>query len=256
MASEIDKDLVRWDRRKWITVVSAIFILQVILILAGSRKTVAAKAPNPKETEIQLSWSPPNAAVAEWLQLQDPMLFAAPNWNGFSASAWMQKDTWKAVESDDLAAPGFLRADEIPRSGPEAVPLEMPRANILLPPIAPSQPLIPRIESPPRSRLFIEGFSGRKLSAQPALPIQYFNDAVGKSVVETVVEADGTVLSARIIEGSGSKKADSDALTLARKTRFAPSNSGPSGGGKDLAIGKLIFDWYALDFSQTNNVPR
>jgi TonB family protein len=256
ITAEIDKDLVRWDRRKWIFIVSGIFVMQLALILLGSRKTIANRVIRTADTEIQLSWVPPDEQLAEWLHIQDPLLFAAPSWNGLSGSAWMRKDPWIVPQNDELSRPVFLLADEIPKPALIAEENVVARPNVLLPPNTPSEPVTKRRLDQPHSRLLMEGFSGWTLAREPVLPVQYFNDVVGKSVVETIVESDGTVLSATILDGSGSKKADSDALAFARNARFLPSGNQPATAAPARTIGKLIFDWYALDFSQTNNVQR
>jgi TonB family protein len=95
-----------------------------------------------------------------------------------------------------------------------------------------------------------------RLAAPVAAPIQYWNDAVSQTVVEATVIPGGMVASARVLKSSGSKRADNDALTLARNARFESANQrGPEKPGS-VEVGKLIFDWYALNFSQTNAVKR
>jgi TonB family protein len=84
------------------------------------------------------------------------------------------------------------------------------------------------------------------------VPLQHHNDVLSPTVVEAMIDRDGLVISARLIENSGSAKADADAMALARRARFAPKNSGeyiPDSG-------KLIFEWFALNLGDTNNVKR
>jgi TonB family protein len=84
------------------------------------------------------------------------------------------------------------------------------------------------------------------------LPLQYHNDVLSPTVVEAMIDRDGLVISARLIENSGSPKADAEALALARRARFAPSRSGENIPDS----GKLIFEWFALNLGDTNNVKR
>ena len=81
-----------------------------------------------------------------------------------------------------------------------------------------------------------------------AIPPQFHTDVLSNTVVEALVSADGLVISSRVVENSGSARADADALALTRSARFTPRS------GEDLAPdrGKLIFQWYALGLSATN----
>jgi TonB family protein len=85
-----------------------------------------------------------------------------------------------------------------------------------------------------------------------ALPVQYHGDVLSSTVVEAMVGRDGLVISARVINNSGSGRADADALALARRARFNPVNSAEN----VPVVGKLIFEWFALSLADTNSVKR
>jgi TonB family protein len=90
------------------------------------------------------------------------------------------------------------------------------------------------------------------LAAPLTLPVQYHTDVLSSTVVEAMVGRDGLVISARVIENSGSARADAEALGLARKARFSPVNTAEN----VPVVGKLIFEWFALSLSHTNSVTR
>ena len=57
------------------------------------------------------------------------------------------------------------------------------------------------------------------------------------------------------MSGSGSKKADLEALAIAKAVRFAPLPGLPVAGTvdrADLTWGKLVFQWFTVELVQTN----
>jgi TonB family protein len=245
----IEKDLTEWNPRLWILLILALAALQVSALYFASG-SVRARTQYPEQPKFefarysqQRSFEPAN----------DPMLFAAANRNGFSGSAWMQSESQEQNFFQNLPSPTFLTfadAHKIFEKKPEPRPLR----DYHVPPELPRNELA---SSPRSSALRVEGeVRPRKLVLRLPLPPEVYNDVLGSSVVEVAVDPDGIVVSARLSESSGLKKADQDAVAYARLARFEPSQTASSRDPAQLQFGKLIFEWFALDFSSTNAVTR
>jgi TonB family protein len=110
--------------------------------------------------------------------------------------------------------------------------------------IFPAKPLV--------STLALEGDAqARGLLEKIDLPPQSHSDILESSVVQVLIDRDGMVVSARLLESSGSRKADQDAVALASKARFAPSITDFDGPSAPISFGKLIFNWIALTSPST-----
>lgn len=247
---QIDQDLVRWRRAKWVVVVGLILAGQGALLLLTPRSTeqVAPKYP-PEPTVSFIRFRAPS----EWLALQDSTLFASANPRGFSGLAWMKRAPRAYFSGNALPAPAFLGYSQtrFPETDQRSALSLLPNFQELPQPTAPPAAIPNPLAA--RSRLELEGFAGRRLVQVPPLPVQYANDAVRPSVLEALLDADGLVFSARIMRSSGSRSVDNGALELAKKVRFTPSYAG---GDAQISRGKLIFDWAALEPSPTNSVPK
>lgn len=251
----IDQDLARWSRGQWFWAAALAFALQ--LALFWSARPVEPRLVYPAEPVLTVGRHGAEApAPGLWLELEDPMLFAAPGWHGVSALAWMRKSQDSFELSREFPPLSFLPQSEARLAAP-GPPSEMP-ARILphqRPAPEPTLPVLPPPGPQPVSRFAAQGFGGRRPLHVPPLPIQTHNDVVSRTVVEAAVDPDGSVLSTRVISSSGSKKADADALALSRGLRFEPLRGLGDLPG-DVAWGKLIFEWHALDLGGASAVPR
>lgn len=250
--TEIEKDLVRWRRGKWIAVIAVVFFIQLGFFIAASQRVSPVRNVYPAEPQLALA-SPEQDFNREWLQLENPFLFAAASSNGFSGEAWLRQPAWQIPEPRKRTGPDYLQLAEAKkietrRDGPPEFSFtEKPPVAVQLaaPSLQPSQPFQSSI-------LLLEGFSTRRLINPLPIPSQYHSDVLSSTVVETLVGRDGLVISARIIDGSGSARADADALSLARRARFTPAKA-----AQNLPeVGKLIFQWFTLNLNDTNNVKR
>ena len=248
----IDKDLPRWPRGKWIAVVFLVFALQVAFMIAASQKQVHVRHVYPSEPRVALATSvQPNER--ELLELENPFLFAGASRNGFSGDAWLRKPGWTAPIPSTNTDSHFLRLAEarnlaIQHSVEQPfsfVEGRRPRAQLPLPEVT-SAPISQT------SELKLSDFKNRHLANTLTLPVQFHSDVLKNSVVETMIDRDGLVISARLIGSSGSPRADAEALALAGRARFSPLSSGES----LPEVGKLIFQWFTLHLSDTNNVKR
>lgn len=250
---EIEKDLVRWKRGKWIAVTAFVFVLQVGLMIWGSQKRLTERTVYPAEPKVV--FAPPAGKLnRDWLELENPFLFAAASGNGFSGEAWLRKPEWEVPEPKRRMAPAFLQlADARKVKGsqerlPEFAFARQRRATAVLPKLEIST----REETKRQSELELAGFSGRELATPLPLPMQFHSDVLDETIVEAIVGRDGLVISARLLENCGSARVDHEALALAKRARFLPAKSKEN----VLEVGKLIFRWHTLHLSDTNNVKR
>jgi TonB family protein len=248
---EIERDLIRWPGGKWIAVVCAVVAVQVGLLLWASQKPLVTRVNYPNEPKVALALGS-NKLQSEWLDMENPFLFAAASHNGFSGEAWLRQPKWQAPEPVRRKEPKFLQNTEAERIVPRT-PGEETFALVQRHQVRAQLPEAPTTPSPAReSRLLLAAFGGRTVVTPVALPMQYHNDVLAPTVVEAMIDRDGLVISTRIIENSGSAKADAEAIALAKRVRFVPAKS-----RENLPeSGKLIFDWFALDLSATNGVKR
>jgi hypothetical protein len=249
---EIERDLVRWSRAKWVTIVLLVLAVQGAILFSPTHSTAPGREI---AQEPSLSFVPAAVTSLEIFTLDDPKLFAAANRRGFSGSAWMLKAERSDPTDSPAPAPQFLSLDR--SFGTRATE----RAEQLIPighmrPLPePTQGIGTTVEVNNRSDVVFEGASDRSLVSIPPLPVQFGTDAVRSSTVQVLIDPDGIVFTARLLTASGSRTADNDALTLSKKARFTPLSSG-SAGFDQMTVGKLIFDWYTLDHGATNGLKK
>jgi TonB family protein len=248
---EIERDLVRWPRQKWLAIIFFIFAVQIGLMIWASQKQLRERSIYPSEPKVV--FSTPGQMNRQWLELENPFLFAGASWNGFSGEAWLRKPNWTVPSPKMKSNPSFLQLAEGRKitsradAGQSFAFARARRPGAELP--------MPGIDRPARkqtSELELTGFKARQLAAPLPVPVQFHSDVLSSSVVEAMIDRDGLVISARLIDNSGSAKADAEALALARRARFTPSKTMEN----VPEVGKLIFEWFTLHLSDTNNVNR
>src|SRR5688572_19284224 len=88
--SLIHRDLLRWSNRQWFWIVTFLFAVQLGILFSMSRP-LEIKSIYPADPKLEAAAATASKSSGEWLELEDPMLFASPNWHGVSALAWMKK---------------------------------------------------------------------------------------------------------------------------------------------------------------------
>lgn len=235
-----------WSRKQWIVTVALIFVAHVAAVFAlHSRAPLLARLDSlPAKNAFP---SQTNAAAKLPPELQDPLLFASANARGFSAGAWVKAPETKQGLARTQMAPRFFGYEREPASFP---PMDPPAPRTPLPFVA----LSLERQAPKVSTMSIEGdLAARALSRMPALPPQVFGDVLSNTVVQVAVQADGFPFSARVVSGSGSRKADLEALELGKGLRFAPRlvaalDRRPA----PLEWGQLVFQWFTTAPGGTN----
>ncbi|MGN6384839.1 MAG: energy transducer TonB [Verrucomicrobiota bacterium] len=245
--AEINKDLARWSRHKWFLIIGMVTGLQLGGLFLASN-VVKARTVYPDLPTFAATQPNRSESVDAF---EDPLLFATASWNGFSGAAWMRKNPNPDLFEETLPAARFWSYTDALHAFPPRLP---ERSH----PVALDYHVTPRPlevtfpEKPLVSTVAIEGDAAtRGLLQKIDLPAQYHSDILESSVVQVLIDRDGMVVSARLLESSGSRKADQDAVALASKARFAPSTTDFDTASAPISFGKLIFNWIALTSPST-----
>src|SRR5690349_5297652 len=107
---QIERDLVRWPRARWVAVILAVVFLQGALLFFAPGALPGVRAKYPHEPVVSLGRF---GAPSEWLGLEDNSLFASANSRGFSGPAWLLETPRVYVAADTLPPPSFLAFSEI-----------------------------------------------------------------------------------------------------------------------------------------------
>jgi len=234
-----------WSRRKWISLIVASFLAHLALILLLGERPGPPRPPGPGfQAALAESLT---ASLVQRPDFEDPALFALPNRRGFSGVGWMQlpalqhqyhewseEQRWLSLPAEELGQTFVVYVQDL-TSRPLALTEKTPPGLVL-----------PESSEPPdwlpqKSALRIEGaLAARKLVRQPALPAWPCNDALARSEVQVVVDAQGRVIAATLLAESGLPAADRSALNLARECVFEKIPSSAP------VFGSLIFEWATL----------
>lgn len=186
----------------------------------------------------------------EMFQLLNPTLFAMASPKGFSGKTWL-KVKMPAHQFYEWQGEIFWLQPVTERFGKEL-------ANLLLPLKLESQIAVfesaPNVtpvndDNPPMpgksSRIKVEGeIATRPILFTPEIPPIYSNDIYPPTIVSVVVDNNGFIISSAVTGESGFLKADSLAVELAKKIRFAPVKSRNGKTNFEPQFGKIIFEWY------------
>ncbi len=252
-----------WTGARWRRSVLVVLLAQIwFLIFFTGEKQAPIPHRSSSEKIAILAMPEDQEQLHAALQVEDPTLFAQPQQHNFSGAAWLNQKAFPysipgwAEPPRLLAMPTWELARDMSlylqaRPGNSLSLFEQP-ASIL----APSRQSA--LDQPSGSYLSIEGaLSHRLLSRPPQLSSQSFTDVLNNTVVEIAVFPDGSVFTTRLLSGSGSKKADMEALQQAKNLRFEPKTPGliVPGGNTELTWGKAIFHWFTTEWTETNQPP-
>jgi hypothetical protein len=236
-------------------------VLQAALIIHLGERPKPLPPPPRFGPEISLAadaWA--GEQLARLPTLADPTLFALPSLQGFSGPAWMR---FSALEHEPVPwseAPRWLTVDtqHLGRTFGSLLATN-PRPPLLvadkpMPRLIGADAPVPSLPLRRQSVLRLTGdLARRRLLAPLALKAWAHTDILSNSVVQALVDAQGRVLAATLLHGSGLNEADQHALRQATGARFDPLPHAPSGKApSDLARGRLIFQWHTVPPSATN----
>jgi len=204
--------------------------------------------------------APPGSAIAEWLEIEDPALFALPDPRAFSGLAWMTAPALRHQSVDWTEPPRWLTrsVNELGWAFAEFV-----RTNVVVPRMLADKPApqpdkvtVPPLPLPVRSNLRLEGdLAKRELLTPLELQSITNTEMLTDTVVQVCVSPLGVPFAPVPLSSSGSPEADREALELVKSVRFKPLAGGNSTSPRSQAAftwGKIIFQWHTLEMPATN----
>lgn len=259
-------EIIRWSGRRWTLTIAAALVIQVGLLAWLGRGMRFQSTPPGISTTISLAGDPWLTEQIQRLPLyRDPTLFALPNLQGFSGSAWLRftplentprdwAEPARTMSLDPLRlARGFQPFSDADFAGP-MLTVDRPILRITgTDAFVPNQPVAGR------SEIAVEGpLAGRVLLAVAELPSWQHRDILSNSIVQLTVLATGEPFSAVLLSGCGLAGADQAAVDFAANARFAPHAQlagVPAGMDGPLVSGRMIFRWHTMPLVPTNAVP-
>jgi len=250
-----------WSRGRWWGAFSLVMAAQVGLIFSLSDRTPLSSRQPDLTTTFRLAIdAPPGSAIAEWLKIEDPALFALPDARAFSGLAWMTAPALRHLSVDWTEPPRWLSLSvhELGRAFAEFV-----QTNVAGPRLLADKPAaqfdkvpVPPLPVAARSNFRLEGdLANRELLAPPELPSVPHAEILSDTVVQVCVGPLGVPFSPVPLSSSGSPEADRHALEFVRSVRFRPLAGGNSASPRGQAAftwGKIIFQWHTLEMPATN----
>jgi TonB family protein len=232
--------------KKFSLFVALAFVVQLTLVfLLGAKKNAAPRAVNNVPV-FQLAG---NGSELVWLT--DPTLFVLPQPEDFAAAGWPPPPAVTNLLFRYTEAPSFLASPAVSSLGAafktfmrtnQVAPFQpgfKPEPQLFMPEMA-IESLLPQI-----STWHLAGeIAGRQILNTFSAPTLAVNDVIAPSRVQLLVDTDGTVASAVLLESSGYDAADQQALELARTLRFAPADR--------LMFGEIDFNWHTVPVTTTN----
>jgi TonB family protein len=235
-----------WSRQRGLTFVALIFAAEVAIIFALGEKQFPPPRAVANVPQLTLADS-----SSELNALDDPTLFALPHANDFASAVWGQmpvapRPSFRSTEPPlppPLAAEnlGAVFARFMQTNQFAALPLDFKPEPKLSEPVLPPPPVFADA-----STLQIEGdLAQRKLLTPENLSSWPWADVIAPGKVQVLVDKAGNVVNAVLLEASGPEFADTNALALARRLRFAPAPR--------PTFGQLIFNWRTVPPPATNS---
>ncbi len=265
---------IRGLSRGWVLAVGGLAACQAAVLHWGVTQVPAVR-PAPLSTvrySLDTGRDPVRLAGVEGLS--SPTLFALPDFNGFSGDAWLKYQPPVPTESTTEEPPTWLAFDTAKLgttlSAFTASVEPAPSRIVDLPPgWVDNFPV--SVVPPARSRLVVEGEIARRLKRPlPPLPGWPAADLIAPTEVQVLINEQGRVLSAILLEGdysavvpgvlpaARSVEADRFALEYVRDLAFSslplpyPTTATAESGAGGARAGKVTFLWTSLGPSQTN----
>jgi len=250
-----------WSRGRWWGAFLLVMVAQVGLIFSLSNRKPLFARQSDLTTRFHLVVDvPPGSAIAEWLEIEDPTLFALPDPRAFSGLAWMTAPALRHQSVDWTEPPQWLAlsVNELGWAFREFVRTNVvgPRVLADKPAPQPDKVTVPPLPLPARSSFRLEGdLAKRELLAPLELRSIPHKEILTDTVVQVCVSPLGAPFAAVPLSSSGSPEADRLALELVKSIRFKPLGAGNSTSPRNQAAftwGKIIFQWHTLEMPATN----
>ena len=250
-----------WSRGRWWGAFLLVMVAQVGLIFSLSNRKPLFARQSDLTTRFHLVVDvPPGSAIAEWLEIEDPTLFALPDPRAFSGLAWMTAPALRHQSVDWTEPPQWLAlsVNELGWAFREFVRTNVvgPRVLADKPAPQPDKVTVPPLPLPARSSFRLEGdLAKRELFAPLELRSIPHKEILTDTVVQVCVSPLGAPFAAVPLSSSGSPEADRLALEQVKSVRFKPLATGNSTSPRSQAAftwGKIIFQWHTLEMPATN----
>jgi hypothetical protein len=241
-----------WGWKKLLLVIVLAFATQVAFVFLLGTKTTVPPRPVRNVPVFQLAHH-----ADEFVRLTDPTLFALPDPDDLAAAGSPVSPDLLNPAFHYTEPPAFLAAPAAAtlgaafnafmqtNRGPAFTPSFKPEPQRL----APEAGIVTAL--PQSSAWHVVGdLAGRPIVNPITVPSLAVNDIIAPSRVQVLVEQDGHVASAVLLDSSEYDDtdhytpADQQALDLARTLRFAPADR--------LMFGRIIFDWHTVPVANTN----
>jgi hypothetical protein len=267
----------KWTRVHWLAAIAIVFALHVTLIfIFGARKPIA---PAPVKNAPSMALA---GGSSDTLPGPNATLFALPDRNGFSGLMWAPPPL--SFHQQDWTEDPHWLADSSPLAVTELgeafrhyiqtnhfakTTFEFNQSPPLMVPVIKPQPILAQ-----ESTLRVAGDIANRPLLNPAkLPSWPGSDVIAPSVVQVLVDAAGSVVSATLLPPVNSwepsavrdtveplpardAEADARAVDIARNTRFAPLTAHAGSLGSQplthLSVGQLIFNWQVVPVTPAN----
>jgi len=246
----------RWSRRRWLTTIGVVMAGQVILIFLVSNRVAPRPSHPTQRNRFEMVTEPAaQQRLGELPWLDDPARFALVSQHGFSGPIWLSLPRFQHQAMEWSEPPRWLTQD-VSRLG--AAFAFAPGAGTPSPVASEKPPAsfggLPAFTTPiiTNSTLRVEGpIARRRLLTPFDLPAWPHTDILLPTLVQVVVDPQGTVVSAILMGGasllgggSGLAAADRRALELARAARFEPF--APDATNSGLTWGVMMFQWQVV----------
>ncbi len=239
-----------WTWHRWVAVVALIFGAQVGLVWCLSAPPTSPRSVADEPVVRALVDRRANERLLDSIGASDPAIFALGSPRGFSSAwigftpvsprsaDWSEPDRYAGLETNALGE-AFRRYVQEDSSKPR-VRLEKPASAV-------ATPQLPTAAFANESTLAVGGDLSRRVLAVPLkLPAWPHTELLAPTAVQVLVNSEGMVLSARLLQSSGLAIADRLALELARGSQFQPA------ADNRMTFGNLLFNWKTLA-PATNN---
>jgi hypothetical protein len=254
-----ETETLTWSRGRWWGAFLLVMAAQVGLIFSLSdRKPLSSRQPDLTTTFHLVVDAPPGSAIAEWLEIEDPALFALPDPRLFSGLAWMTAPALRHRSVDWTEPPRWLTlsVNELGLAFAEFVRTNVvgPRVLADKPAPQPDKVKVQPLPLPVRSNFRLEGdLARRELLAPIELRSIPHTEILTDTVVQVCVSPLGVPFSPVQLSSSGSPEADRQALELVKSVRFKPlATSTSSRRQTAFTWGKIIFQWHTLEMPAAN----
>lgn len=245
---------------RWIGLAVLVLLVQTGLVYwLSDRRPAQVRTPAPAPV-LQIA----GQGSRELQTLLDPTLFALPHVQSFSGLAWMKAPQLEYRPFEYREEPRWFRLDAsklgsaltIFHGTADPGPTLMSRPQ--------PQPYIPAQETsilPAKSTWVIDGpLASRRLLNPFVLPSWPHTDLLTNTVIQAIVQPNGTLFSPSLLVSSGLKTADDAAMRLVREARFesAPGSASMEAiptSLHDLVWGQITFNWHTVPAQPATSPP-